>query len=1172
MKKKAMWKDFYMEIRKSPGRFLSILFIVALGVAFFSGIRASEPDMRITGDAYFDSENLMDIKALSTYGVTEDDVEAFQNLEGVELAEGAYSADFLHNTEDDQRVLHVMGSQKEMNQITVSEGRMPETVGECLVDDASDYQVGDEIVLTSGTEDPVSDTLKTDTLEVVGRGNSSAYVSFGRGSAAIGTGNIYAFVVVPEDTFVLDTFTEVYLKVEGAKELTEFTDAYDDKIAEVQTRVEDAAEGRGVIRKDEIVQDAEEVIADAEKELEDGRKEARKELKEAKKEIEDGEKELEEAKKQIEDGKQQIADAKDTLNEQQKTLDQSRKEYKDGKKALKKGQKQYNKAKKEFDKNRPDAEKQIEAGKSQLKSLEEQLQEDEKNYQKLQEQIDNLEKMLQSGTGTGNGDAGQGSDAGNRTSSGASSSVQNQLEQLKTQADGLNQKIAAEKSAYSTAQKQLSDAENQLSEGEEQLAATEKTLNQQEKKLAEAKKQLEDGQKQIDDAWKELEEKEQELADGEEEIRKNEEKLADARKEYRQGRKDAKQEIADGEKEIEEARQDLADLEDPKWYVYDRTTLIEHSSFGENAERLGAIGKVFPVLFFLVAALISLTSMTRMVEEQRTSIGTMKALGYGQLAIASKYLGYAFLATVGGSVIGVLFGEKVFPYIIIYAYSILYPNLKQILVPYDWGYGLMASGIAIFCTMFATFFACWRELNAQPSVLMRPPAPKNGRRVLLERVRIVWNHLNFTWKSTIRNLMRYKKRFFMTIFGIGGCMALMLVGFGLKDSCYEIAELQYEEIQFYDASVYLDEDITDEERDRLHQILSEESYVECYMDVEMQSLTLVSEGTEREVYECVFPASEEEVSHFVDFHDRKTKEQYTLSDNGVIISEKTAKLLNVQEGDDVYIKDEEEGNKPVHIEHICENYLGHYMYMTPAYYETVYGEEPEYNTILFIQRDDEAASTDQTASTDSSASSALAASSASSASAASSAEPASSASSASSDPADMSPEERLQAVGESLLKEDGVLNVSYMSDMEQQLDDMLRSLNLVIIVLIISAGMLAFVVLYNLNTVNIAERKRELATLKVLGFYDMEVAEYVYRENILLTFIGAALGCILGKFLHLFIIQTVEVDSAMFGRIIHGTSYLYSLLFTVLFSLIINGLMYFKLKKIDMVESLKSVE
>lgn len=1127
MKKKAMWKDFYMEIRKSPGRFLSILFIVALGVAFLSGIRASEPDMRITGDAYFDSEDLMDIKALSTYGVTEDDVEAFQDIDGVELAEGAYSADFLHNTEDDQRVLHVMGAQKEMNQITVSEGRMPETVGECLVDDASDYQIGDEIVLTSGTEDPVSDTLSTDTLTVVGRGNTAAYVSFGRGSATIGTGNIYAFVVVPEDTFTLDTFTEVYLKVQGAKELTAFTDAYDEKIDGVQTLVEDAAEERGVIRKDEIVKDAEDEIADAEKELEDGRKEAKKELKKAKKEIADGEKELEDAKKEIADGKEQIADAKDTLNAQQKKLDQSQKEYEDGKKDLEKGRKQYEKAKKKFEKKKPDAEEQIKSGKDQLDTLGDQIKKDEALYQKLQSQIDTLEQAAKGGAGTGasgtdttgaNQENGSG-DAGSQNGG----SVQKQLEQLKTQASGLNQKIAAEKSAYSKAEKQLTDAEKELSDGEKELASTEKTLNATEKKLASAKEQIESGQKQIDDGWTELEDKEKEIADGEEEIKKNEDKLEDARKEYKQGKKDAKKEIADGEKEIEDARQELADLKDPEWYVYDRSTLIENSSFGENAERLGAIGKVFPAIFFLVAALISLTSMTRMVEEQRTAIGTMKALGYGQLAIASKYLGYAFLATVGGSIIGVLFGEKVFPYIIIYAYSILYPNLPQILVPYDWSYGFMASGIAIFCTMFATFFSCWRELGAQPSVLMRPPAPKNGRRVLLERISVIWKHLNFTWKSTIRNLMRYKKRFFMTIFGIGGCMALMLVGFGLKDSCYEIATLQYDEIQFYDASVYLDENVAEDERNNLHQILSEENGVEGYMDVDMRSLTLLNEkGTEREVYQCVFPDDKDEVARFVDFHDRKTGEKYTLSDNGVIINEKTAKLLDVEVGDTIYIKDQEDGNKPVRIEHICENYLGHYMYMTPAYYEVVYGEAPENNTILFIMGD--------------------------------------------------TAEEQLENVGKILLKEDGVLNVSYMSDMEKQLDDMLRSLNLVIIVLIISAGMLAFVVLYNLNTVNIAERKRELATLKVLGFYDMEVAEYVYRENILLTFIGAALGCILGKVLHLFIIQTVEVDSVMFGRIIHGTSYFYSLLFTILFSLIINGMMYFKLRKIDMVESLKSVE
>lgn len=418
--------------------------------------------------------------------------------------------------------------------------------------------------------------------------------------------------------------------------------------------------------------------------------------------------------------------------------------------------------------------------------------------------------------------------------------------------------------------------------------------------------------------------------------------------------------------------------------------------------------------------------------------------------------------------------------------------------------------------------ACSRELKAQPAVLMRPPAPKSGRRVFMERIGPLWRLLSFTWKSTIRNLMRYKKRFFMTIFGIGGCMALMLVGFGLKDSCYEIADIQYTEIQFYHGSVYLEEDIADEQREKLKEALDGEKGIERYIDAETRNITLMNGKKERSVYEYVLNPKGE-VSGYVDFHNRKTKEKYTLTDRGAIISEKTAKLLGVKEGDTAYIKDEENGNKAIRIEHICENYMGHYIYLTPAYYEKVYGEPPEYNGILFVAEDAEES-------------------------------------------------EQMEQIGQRLLKKDGVVSVGYTHDIEKQLDDMLGSLNLVIVVLIISAGMLAFVVLYNLNTVNIAERKRELATLKVLGFYDPEVAGYVYRENIILTFIGAVVGSGLGKVLHLFIIETVEVESAMFGRNINPPSFLYSLILTVAFSMVINGVMYSKLKKIDMVESLKSIE
>ncbi len=1131
MAKKATRRDFYMEIRKSPGRFFSILFIVALGVAFFSGIRASEPDMRITGDSYFDAAELMDIKVLSTYGVTKEDVEAFGELPGVEKAEGAYSADFIYNLKEEQHVLHVMGIQKEMNRLTVTEGRLPESVGECLADDESGYKVGDAIRLESGTKDAVSETLNTDTLNVVGLGNSPCYLSYGRGSTTIGTGSVDAFLAVPEETFDMDVYSEVYMQVNGAKELLSFTDEYEDTVEDAMDAAELLADERGVIRKKEVIGEANEKLEEAEDELAEGKAKAKKELAEAKKEIDDAKEKLADAKKEIEDGRKKISDGKKTLRSKQKQLDKAKRQYKSGKKDLKKGKKEYEKGLKKYKKNKPAAQKQIKKGRQQAAALKAVIGEDEKTYHTLNAQIEKLKeelKLLEDVKGDAGNDTGKDAeeDTGEETEGGeespAVSQIKAQLEKLEAQAKGMQQKLTAQKQAYASARKELDAAQKQLDAVKKTLDQSKKKLEKGGKELKKAEKQIKSGQKKIDAGWEELKEQEKKLDDGEKEIASNEIKLADAKKEYKKGKRDAEKEIKDGEKKIADAKKDIADIKDPKWYVYDRNTLVEYSGFGENAERLGSIGRVFPVLFFLVAALISLTSMTRMVEEQRTSIGTMKALGYSKFQVAAKYLGYAFLATVGGSIIGVLLGEKILPYIIVYAYGILYRHLPEILVPYDWKYAAMASGAAVFCTMAATFLACYRELEAQPAVLMRPPAPKNGRRVFMERIGILWRRLSFTWKSTIRNLMRYKKRFFMTIFGIGGCMALMLVGFGLKDSCYEIAQIQYAKIQLYHGSLYLEEDTTDEQRAKIKEAFDSEEQVTRYIDANMQNITLVNGKKERSAYECVL-SPKEEIPEFVDFHDRRTKESYVLTDGGAIISEKTAKLLEVEEGQMVSIKDEEEGNKEIKIDHICENYMGHYLYLTPFCYEKIYGEQPEYNSILFSVKDSGNAV-------------------------------------------------QMEKTGQRLLAHDGVLSVGYTHDIEKQLDDMLGSLNLVIIVLIISAGMLAFVVLYNLNTVNIAERKRELATLKVLGFYDQEVGAYVYRENIILTFIGALVGVGLGRVLHLFIIETVEVDNAMFGRNINLPSYVYSLLLTVAFSMMINGVMYFKLKKIDMVESLKSIE
>ncbi len=1103
MKMKPTHKDFYMEIRKSPGRFLSILFIVALGVAFFSGIRASEPDMRLTGDTYFDESNLMDIKAFSTYGVTQDDVDAILKIDGVEHAEGAYSADFMQVVDKKQKVLHVISLQDEMNQVKLSDGRMPQKAGECLADQDAGYKVGDTIKLRSGTSDEVIDTLTTDTLRVVGLCSSPMYISYGRGSATIGTGTISAFVMVPEETFDMDVYTEVYVQVKGAKNEVAFTDGYDKKVEKVLDQIEDITDERAEIRKQELVNEAQEKIDEAREELEQGRADAASELADAAAKIADAEEQLTNGKAQITSGKKQIASAKNTLNKKESELEQAQNQYNAGLAQLQEGEAQYEAGLAQYEAAKPEAEAKIQSGREEIEKKKQELAEAPAKLEQLKQMVAGLEQKQTAGIIT------------EKEEATLKELKENRIPQLEYFIANGEQLIVSGEAELDAAQKQLDDTAATLAQTKSELDAAKASLNGVPQQLASGKSQIQSG-------WAEIRKQEKKLEEGAAEIAENEAKVAEAKIEYANGEEEAAQKIAEGEQKIADAEAKVQDIEKPTWYVYDRDTLTEYSGYGENAERLGAIGRVFPVLFFLVAALISLTSMTRMVEEQRTAIGTMKALGYSKMSIAKKYLGYALIATAGGSVLGVLIGEKILPYIIVYAYGILYQHITHILVPYQWIYAWMAAAAAIVCTMAATFFACYKELVAQPAVLMRPPAPKNGQRVFLERIKFIWKHLSFTWKSCIRNLTRYKKRFFMTVFGIGGCMGLMLVGYGIKDSCYEIAELQFRDIQMYDGSVYLKEDISDETRQNLLDYMKDDSDISHYMQTSMKNVTLVNGKNKRDTYQVVF-SEPKDVKDYFDFHDRKSKEEYMLDDEGVIISEKTGKLLNAKAGDTIEIKDEENGNKKVKIAHICENYMGHYIFFTPSYYEKVYGENSEYNSIFFAGQKGDT-------------------------------------------------QEDYNKIGEDILTQDGALSVSYMRDIEKQLDDMLKSLNLVIVVLIISAGMLAFVVLYNLNTVNITERQRELATLKVLGFYDLEVAEHVYRENVLLTFIGAAVGVVLGKFLHAFIIDTVEVDTAMFGRNINFSSYMYSLLFTILFSLIVNGIMYFKLKKIDMVESLKSIE
>lgn len=1284
---KALHKDFWMEIRKSKARFISIFLIVALGVAFFSGIQASSPDMRYSGDAYYEAAKLMDLKIQGTLGLTQRDVKAVSDIDGVELAEGSYSTDVMSGEDDARKVLHLESISSNFNLLTADEGRIPEKSGEIFLDKPfaknQGYKVGDTI---SVSEDGDSELLKKTTYTVVGIGSSPLYISFNRGNTTLGSGEISGFgYILPED-FDQEAFTQIYIMVHESGDVISYTDAYDNLIEKIRKRVEGIEKEQCSLRYDEVVAEANEKLDDARKELEDGKKESEEKLSDAKKKLDDGQKEYDDGKKEYEDGKQQLSDAKKELTDGKQQLADGRQQIADGwsqlnsaKQQVEDGLSQLNSARSQLaDSEAQINEKQSEltagyeqlnAAKQQLSDGEAQIREAEETLESKQAELDSGREQLEAGKNTiketkatltsqkeqceaglaqvSEGEtqissseealSGQQAQLDELTSQKEALSSQaaelqaqydagaeegkteEELAELSTQIQTLNGQISAMEEQINAGQAQIDEAQSELTakkselaqtraelesslsqinegfsqieEQEETLFGTEAQLNAGQEELDKGKKELEakktelsaakeeitanqatldDGQSQLDSAraqlssgQQQLEEKqaqlnagqaeiqantekltssqaeldasEQKLLDGEKEIRENEQKLKDAKKdledakkklsdgkkEYQDGKKEADDKIAEAQQKIDDAQKEVDDIETPEWIITDRNDLPEYSDFGDNAERLKNIGKVFPMIFFLVAALISLTTMTRMVEEQRTQIGTMKALGYGKAAIASKYLSYAFLATVGGSIVGVLFGEKVFPFIIIQAYGIMYWNIGDYMqLDYEMSYALIASGAAVICTMGATLFSCVKTLAETPASLMRPPAPKEGKRILIERIGFIWKHLSFSWKSSMRNLFRYKKRLFMTIFGIAGSMGLMLVGFGLYDSIMDIAILQYDQIQHYDAMVINDEDATDSQERDLLKFLDGNSEIDHYTRVQLTKMTAPKEKGNVSVYVYV-PENLENFKEDVTLRDRKSHEQYELTDDGAVICEKTASLMGVKAGDEITLEKDNRKYK-VKITAVTENYMGHYVYMTPSCYEKTFGEKPEYSSTVYTMKED-----------------------------------------AGSD---------LETIGNEVLKYPAALSISYTSSTAGQVERMLGSLGAVIWVLIISAGMLAFVVLYNLNNINITERQRELATLKVLGFYDGEVSQYVFRENILLSFIGILAGAVFGIFLHRYVITTVEVDAVMFGRNIKPISFVYSGIITFGFSMFVNMVMHFKLKKINMVESLKSVE
>ena len=1205
--KNAMQKDFWREIGHTRSRFFSIMILVALSVAFLSGLKATAPDMKHTGDDYLDSLHLADIQVLSTLGLTDEDIAALRAQDKIEDAEGEYVIDAFASSDSLDAVVKALSlTDRGISDVLLREGRMPERADECVVEEnmlsLMSISIGDTITLTPG--DDLSDALAQDTYTVVGTVRSPVYLAVERGTSTLGSGTVKAYLYLPREAFTLDYYTAAYVRVSGAAEMTAFYDEYDDYIDDVIDSLEDFSEQRAILRHDELVDEATEKLDDAQKELDDAKAEADKELGDARRELADARKELDDGWKEYDDGKQELADSRVKLDDAKAELEDGEQEYADGVKKYdqavrdyEKGQKDYADGVKDYEKGAQqlaDGADELEAGKEKLDEGQKQLDAlgntvagalqndpnyagvtggtiidelgrgDENTAAATDAALDKMRAQLEGGIaqaqqGLAKIDAGieqcdevlaaleqlpdseevaaqRAEIAAQRSAlvqrrgevSAQLSELQSQLAALSTVSSGSiaanKQQLDQGRADYESGKQQLSAGYRDLRDGKKELDKAKKELDEAPQKLADARKELADARKELDDGWKEYYDGEEKYADGEKELADAYRELSDGEKDYREGlreyedgKAEADEKIADAEDKIADARRKVADIESCEWYLFSRSYNPGYTGYGQDAERMANLASVFPVIFFLVAALVCLTTMTRMVEEQRVQIGSLKAMGYSGLAISRKYLLYGLLPSLTGGVFGLVIGYILFPKMIFTAYQIMYqmPNIELRAYGGISAYSLLA---AVACTTLATLWACLATLRETPASLMRPRTPKAGKRVFLEYIKPLWKRMSFIHKVTARNLFRYQKRFWMTVIGIGGCTALIIAGFGMRSSLLFTMSRQYDELFHYSAQVTLADNALPEERAAVEDFLAGDSRVVNYIPCAASSATVVTPSYSTTAYVEVMAS--DEIGKVVDLFDYKSGDPITMGDEGVYIDQKLSELLKVSVGDTFFLDGDVRGD--VTVAGIYEHYTGHFIYMTPGYYENALHADGEPNAYLLNFTSDDT--------------------------------------------------DTCNAIFEKLLDMSGVATTSRMRDTQDTYMHSMERVDFVVVIIILAAAALAMVVLFNLSNINITERQRELATIKLLGFYDKEVSAYVYRENIVLTVFGILVGCFMGHWLHIYLVRSTEIDLMMFGRQTAPSAYVYAAILTMLFSVLVNVLAHFKMKKIDMVESLKSAE
>ena len=1186
---KSLRKNIFREIRGTWKRFLSIALMAFLGAGFFAGINASSTDMQLACDTYLDQQNCFDLEVMSTLGLTQDDVDAILQVKGIDAAAGAYSENVLVDIGEGEEKVKLMTIPEEgaLNQLYLVEGEMAEQADECVVPqsllDITGKKIGDKLEITETLEEEEESSFRYTSLTITGVINSPLFIFSSSGSNERSTGAVADYLYVPADNVTEDYFTEIYATVDGAAQLDSFDDAYESKIDNTEVLLKAIAEEREQARYDQITGEANAEIDDAQAELDEEAAEgqrkiddAQAELDEARQKIQDGREELNhsrllaqrkfaDAQAQIDSADAKIADAwrqyrrseatakkkraelvqqRETITEQLKQLKQTRKETVQTLADLQEKRAEVQQTLEELQAKRTEAEQVLAPLLEQRTALADgiaQYQEALDTYTEQLEQAQQArEQMIAAGMDTTELDA----QIEQLTGAIAQLEVEKaeyeaQLEQLAAGIQQAEEGIAQIDAGIQQTEAGIAQMDDGIKQAEDGIARIDDGISQAENGLT----QIADGIRQIDSglasgkaeiqkaeaelsaakrelaaskskAYAEMDKAEQELDEGQKELEDGIEELAIQKADF-------DKQIADAQKEIDEAREEVGDINRPTWYVLTRDGNNGISSFDQDSSNLKKLGFTFPLIFFLVAVLISLSSMTRMVEEQRGLIGTFQALGYSGGQIAAKYLIYAATATVIGSIIGELVLMRVVPQVIWDIYRTMY-HVPIFFTPIDWFYGTLGLLACASCIIGATAAACWKEVRQMPAQLMRPKAPNPGKRVLLERITPLWKRFNFSQKVTLRNLFRYKKRLFMTICGIAGCAALITTGFGLRDSIVELIPLQYEGVMHYDMIAVTGTDVDEREFAEMAKELRQESVVRDALEIHAESVKIVTENGKNQELELFVPSDAKAFRNYFSLLDTESEEELTLSGDTIILTQQIAEIMQVSVGDSISLRREDGIKADVTIGAIVHNYLSHFAFLSKEGYEKLYGEAADDNAFMLHIT--------QTIG------------------------------------------EQVDAFTKQLNNDSRYTAVSATQAAKDAVNDRFSLLDQVVWILIVAAAALAMVVLYNLSNINISERIRELATIKVLGFYDMEVYQYNTRESIILTLLGTLAGLGGGRWLTEFILKTMEMQGIVFAPTVAWKSYLIAGVITIIFATAINFMSYFSLKKINMVEALKSVE